>query len=84
MAFVARPAAAADAPAQASALGARRCPMFQAERALGAGARPVRGCVAEPRAGQCRLAPAGGSGHTGAKVAPPRGDGGNSPSKSCH
>ena len=42
MAFVARPAAAADAPAQASAPGARRRPMLQAERALRAAARPRR------------------------------------------
>ena len=39
MAFVARPAAAANAPAQASAPGARRRPMLQAERALCAAAR---------------------------------------------
>ena len=40
--FVARPAAAADAPAQASAPSARRRPMFQAQRALSATARPWR------------------------------------------
>ena len=65
MAFAARPGAAADAPAPASAPGARRRPMFQAERALCAAACPsVGGCVAEPRAGRCGLAPAGASGHT--------------------
>ena len=42
MAFVARPAAAADAPAQASAPGARRRPMLQAERTLRAATRPRR------------------------------------------
>ena len=38
--FMACPTATADAPAQASAPGARRRPMFQAERALSATARP--------------------------------------------
>ena len=40
MAFVARPATAADAPAQAPVPGARRRPMLQAERALRAAACP--------------------------------------------
>ena len=40
MACVARPAAAADAPAQAPAAGARRRPVFQVERALRAAAHP--------------------------------------------
>ena len=42
MPLVSYTAAAADAPAQASAPGARWCPMLQAERALGATARTQR------------------------------------------
>ena len=50
MSFVARLAAPADALAQASSPGARRRPMFQAQRALSATARPWR--AAAPRGGK--------------------------------
>ena len=78
VAIVARPAAAADAPAEASAPGARRRPMFPADRTLRAAACLMRAAALEsPERGAlgCRPkatdAPVGASKYTEAEPPPP-------------
>ena len=75
-AFVANSAAAADAPAQAPALGTRWRPMLQGERALRAAARSWRATALRRRE---RDAAGRAPGRTGAGEAPPRGGGGYNP-----